>query len=140
MHIRKSSLIILYKKDGKMLFQHRSHDAERNPNNWGCFGGGIEKGETPKEAVLRETFEEIEYRLHNPVLIDKESKNGDKEPFEYVFTEEYDESQPIILHEGQGYGWFTYEETHDLPMSEHRHTALKRLWPLILHHIENGGS
>lgn len=137
MKMRRTALLILYTKDDKILLQHRNHDAPRNPNNWGCFGGGIEEGETPEQAVRRESFEEIEYRLQNPKLIDAEAENQDREITTYTFVEEYDQSQPIVLHEGQGYGWFTLEEALKLPMSNHRRVTLTRLWPLILHETEN---
>ncbi|MBU6388794.1 NUDIX domain-containing protein [Patescibacteria group bacterium] len=123
MEKRRSALIVLYTGDGKILLQHRSPDAPRSPNLWGCFGGGIEGDETPEQAVRRECFEEIEYRLQNPVLI--------HEGPEHLFIEKYNPSKPIVLHEGQGYGWFTILEARALPLSEHLRTALGRLAPSI---------
>src|SRR5881392_3190642 len=29
------------------------------PDHWGCFGGGIDPGETPEDALVRELDEEI---------------------------------------------------------------------------------
>ena len=57
---RKVSTLMLYDKDSKVLLQHRSKNAKRLPNYWGAFGGGIEEGETPEEALRRELLEEIE--------------------------------------------------------------------------------
>lgn len=131
MNTRKTSQIILFTKEGKILLQHRAADAKRNPNNWGSFGGGIEEGETPEQAARREAFEEIEYTLQNPKLIDEEAENGSEEITTYTFTEEYDSSQPIVLHEGQGYGWFTIPEALELPMSDHQRPTLVRLAPFI---------
>lgn len=37
------------------------------PGCWGTFGGQIEEGETPRRAVIRETAEELNYALTNPV-------------------------------------------------------------------------
>lgn len=126
MKIRRVSIIILYTKDGKVLLQHRSPDAPRSPNHWGCFGGGIEGDETPEQAVRRECYEEIEYTLREPRLIYEELEKG-----EYTYIEEYDPTQPIKLHEGQGYGWFTIQEALALDMSAHRRVALQKVLPLI---------
>ncbi len=131
MEVRRASLIILYTKDGKILLQHRDENAERSPNQWGYFGGGIEDGETPEQAVRRESLEEIEYEIKNPKLIDEEAENDSPHTTQYTYAEAYDSTQPIVLHEGQGYGWFTVQEALLLPMSEHRRTCLEKLAPLI---------
>jgi 8-oxo-dGTP pyrophosphatase MutT (NUDIX family) len=131
MEIRPTAQIILYTKDHKILMQHRAPDAVRNPNRWGCFGGGIEEGETPEHAAQREMFEETEYQLKNPRLIDEEGWEGGPEITSYTFIEEYDSTQPIVLHEGQGYGWFTIPEVSALDMSEHRREIMKRIAPIL---------
>ena len=59
----KASAIILFKKNKKILLQHRSDDAPNAPGKWGFFGGGIKNNETPKEAVVRECYEELNYNV-----------------------------------------------------------------------------
>jgi 8-oxo-dGTP diphosphatase len=132
METRPASGVILY-KDGKMLLQHRSVDAPRNPNVWGLFGGGIEAGETPADAAKREMLEELEYRLSDPRLIDVEDTElGDLRIKMHLFVEEYD-GQPLVLHEGQAYGWFTLDEALALPnISSNRRAAFVRLHERIL--------
>ena len=44
---------------GLMLVQDRRG---HRPPPWGFFGGGMEAGETPLQAVLRETWEELGVR------------------------------------------------------------------------------
>lgn len=40
--------------------QHRDNNAPYEPNMWGFFGGHIEEGETPEQAVVREIKEELQ--------------------------------------------------------------------------------
>lgn len=47
---------------GKYIMQLR--DSKPNifyPDHWGCFGGAVEIGESPEEAIKREVFEEVEF-------------------------------------------------------------------------------
>jgi 8-oxo-dGTP diphosphatase len=45
---------------GEVLLQLRDNiPTIRFANYWGCIGGGIEQGETPEQAVLREVDEEL---------------------------------------------------------------------------------
>ena len=122
MQKRQAAGIIL-NKDGKMLLQHRSDDATRSPGLWGLFGGGIEEGETPLEAVRRETIEELEYRLNGPKLIGIEESDTQTV---HLFVEEYDGS-PLVQREGQAMGWFTVEEALALDISPSRRATFERL-------------
>ena len=119
-YVRKVALIILTDKK-KVLLQHRDSSAPRLPDHWAFFGGGIEEGETPLQAVKRETFEEIEYILKNPTLVLTTHEN--KEPKAYIFTEEYDSTQ-LVLHEGDQFGWFSIDEAKNLKMSENDRKVL----------------
>ena len=55
---RKVSLAVLT-YDDKVLIVKRSHYEKNHPGKWGFPGGGIDHGETPLEAVIRECEEEI---------------------------------------------------------------------------------
>jgi 8-oxo-dGTP pyrophosphatase MutT (NUDIX family) len=53
---------ILLTPDGRYLLQHRDDKPDIwDSGAWGMFGGSIEEGETPVEALGRELFEEIEF-------------------------------------------------------------------------------
>ncbi|MEI6126224.1 MAG: NUDIX domain-containing protein [Pseudomonadota bacterium] len=53
---------MLENAEGKILLQLRDNKASiPYPNCWGTFGGQIEDGETPREAMLREIKEELKY-------------------------------------------------------------------------------
>jgi 8-oxo-dGTP pyrophosphatase MutT (NUDIX family) len=94
---------------------------------WGLFGGGVEGDETLVEAVMREAYEELEYRLRDPRYIEVGEREENGVLLEtHVFAEEYDGS-PLVLHEGQAYGWFTIDEAIMLPMNDKRRESLKRI-------------
>lgn len=100
----KSVGIILINKEGKILLVHRDNKIGiRWPDKWAVPGGGVEEGEEPKEACLRETLEEIGCELKDPKLFVNDQWTGE-DGFvrdRYVFWERYDESQPINCYEGQ---------------------------------------
>ena len=53
-------------KDGKYLMLHRvKKENDLNHDKWVGIGGKFEKGETPEEACLRESFEETGLTLKN---------------------------------------------------------------------------
>jgi len=123
---RNVAIIILYDQDKKILLQHRAEDAERLPGYWAFFGGGIEAGETPEQAVKRETLEELNYTLKNPRLIMKQDfLSKDETNEKHVFVEEFDPSKKITLGEGQNFGWFHLSEISGLKIIDHDIEVLK---------------
>jgi mutator protein MutT len=123
---RNVAVIILYDKDKEILLQHRAEDAKRLPGYWAFFGGGIEAGETPKQAVRRETLEELNYTLKNPRLIMKQDfLSKDETNEKHVFMEEYDPGKKITLGEGQNLGWFHLSELDRLKIVDHDIEVLK---------------
>jgi len=58
--MKKISSVWLMNKHGELLLQLRGPNQYNNPNTWGnAAGGGIDDGETPLDAVARETGEEL---------------------------------------------------------------------------------
>jgi len=121
MAVRDVSVLILYTLTGHILLQHRTDDAVRLPGYWAFFGGGIEQGENPTEALKREILEELSHLVQNPkfLLAQTFSEEGnDYDNTKYVFVEEY-QGQSLQLGEGQAMGWFLPHETHALKMVGH---------------------
>lgn len=56
-------------KDREVLMLHRiKKENDMNANKWIGVGGKVEEGESPKECIIRETFEETGLTLKNPIL------------------------------------------------------------------------
>ncbi len=61
---------ILRNNEGKILFQLRDENG-RNPNKWGILGGGIKRGETPMNALIRELKEELGINISKSDILKK---------------------------------------------------------------------
>lgn len=54
---------ILQLPDGRFVLQHRDDKPEIwYPGYWGCFGGAVDAGEAPGEALYRELWEELKLK------------------------------------------------------------------------------
>jgi 8-oxo-dGTP diphosphatase len=132
---RSVSVLILYDDEGRVLLQHRTKDAPIFPSHWAFFGGGVEQGESPEQAVKRESFEELRYAVNAPRLLAAQRFTYDGiEYTKHVFVEKYD-GATLILGEGQGMGWFLPAETRELLMVEHDRSVID-----AMRNILNGGA
>lgn len=116
----KVALIILYDSQKRVLLQHRTNDARLLPDYWAFFGGGLKPEETPVEAVCREAYEELDYRLNMPQLVmEQPFTEGDTRGYMYVYIDFFDgDKNTLRLREGQGWGWFSEPELSRLKMIE----------------------
>ena len=64
---RPNAGIIIFNKEGKLLWCKR-----KSGDGWQFPQGGIDDGESPEEAVLRETYEEVGLK-ENQIKIIKEN-------------------------------------------------------------------
>ena len=94
---------------GRYLLQHRDSVPHIwYPGHWGCFGGGVQDGEEPLDALMRELEEELE--LH-PTLVTYFSRFdfdldriGLRSYYRtyYVVDISQEEQAGLVLHEGDG--------------------------------------
>jgi len=96
----------LYDPKRKMLCLHRRDHKAKSPNIWDCFGGKIEHGEEPEEALIREVFEElgIEIEHKDMRLIRVE---GNQETYRILFP--IWKTPAIRLGEGAGFAWLPFD-------------------------------
>ncbi len=95
---------VLWNPDGTVLLQHRDDVAGvKDAGKWSLFGGGIELGEDPETAMLRELDEEIGYRpaRYHPFLVLR-AREADFHLFLAVIEEPIGR---LRLTEGQGFAY-----------------------------------
>jgi 8-oxo-dGTP diphosphatase len=133
--ILRGTLMIIRRADGKYLLFHETKGVHKGM--WIFSGGSYDtiktedRSETGIECVVRETQEETGITPINPrfkakIFFDNhlrifpgETKiaNFDYEGAYYLSTDYSGEAKPISP-EGKEQGWFSYEETKNLPMHE----------------------
>ena len=106
---------IVLKKDNQFLLNLRNRDHPENPGLWALIGGGVDEGETPEEALVREVKEEISYNLKEFKKIYEEDTNVGKRIF--YFAKINVPLSDLRLGEGEDINFFTYEEIKKLKVN-----------------------
>ena len=133
--------VILYTDDGRVLLQQRDDNPEiPYPGYWTFFGGALEAGETPDEAMRRELLEELELQLPFTYWMDYicpvRSKPGGVTTRNYMYVARLDRPiETLTLHEGQALRLFTPQEAWGLDLAYAQSVILR----MYLRGGTNGG-
>lgn len=101
---RGAGCLFYAKSTGRYLIAHRSNEVEQ-PGTWGTWGGAIDSGESPEEAVKREAREEAGYSGKvelKPLWVFKHSSGFKYFNFLAIVDDEF---KPKLDWETQGYKW-----------------------------------
>ncbi len=127
--MQNRSLFVLRDEKGRVLLQHRTKDAERFPDFWSFFGGGINPGETPEDAVRREAKEELEIELKDLKFFKRYELEGSGDKFVFVAPLKHSIKQlKIQQKEGNNLGLFSWEDLKNLKLPNHDLPILKDLF------------
>lgn len=92
----------------EFFLQKRDRNAPVHPNVFSMFGGGIEGGEEPENALKREISEELEYTPKAKYFSRFETHRA----VFHVFIEEVDTDfkSRVVVHEGEYGDFLTFEK------------------------------
>lgn len=107
--------------EGKILLVLRDNIPTISyPNTWNTPGGGIEEGESPKEAIVRELQEEINLLPREVIDVGTTTyTDGSVVHRFFVPVSDREFSSIHLASEGQKIGWFTLDELFQLEVSPH---------------------
>ena len=106
--------VFLAEDTGRILIQKRSPHVNE-PNTWGTFGGKIDDGEDPKQAMEREIEEESSYHGPKKVKLVYTFQDGKFKFHNYLITVPH-EFEPKHSWETSDHAWVTLD---DLPSPLH---------------------
>lgn len=102
-------------EDGKVFIAKRLPE-DSNPNKWEFPGGKVEIGESPKQALKRELYEELELDVEVVRLFGVNKFRVPKAEFQLELYVCNIVSGTIILHEHSEYKWVKPSELKDYDM------------------------
>lgn len=129
---RRSAGVII-KHGDEVLLCKRSPD-ETLPNIWSIPGGGIENGESPGQAAIREVHEETNIELTTDLdlvgMIDTKNEDGSKTGMMFVFIQETKDRKNADLEKashGKEHTTCKYFKSEDIPKQK----KTKELYDII---------
>lgn len=125
--------IIIMSPDKILLFHRDNIPTINSPDCWCLVGGGIEEGETPEEALIREVKEETSFNLQKYKLLTKFTGSMGEDVWLYVALVEKNEESKFILGpgEGQAIAWFTLDEAIALKLTSGAKMLLSKYQDLL---------
>jgi len=131
--------VFLYRKNKDNDFEYAIFQRADNPKWWQGISGGVEVGETPEQAALRESFEEAGtpvimpiYRLDTISYIPSNIFSDHVWDYSILMIPMFHFAMPFdgeitLSYEHKIYKWLTYEEAE---MKVYFHDTKNALWEL----------
>lgn len=103
--MKEIAQVLLLDRSGKLLIYLRDNRPDIPfPNHWDLFGGHLEAGETPEQALVREVQEELNLELQDWRFFRRyECRSGDAYPnVKHIYHAQIDRhATDLVLNEGQ---------------------------------------
>jgi 8-oxo-dGTP pyrophosphatase MutT (NUDIX family) len=117
--LKKNAVVVIVDNDNKILLLKRGNKVPWMPSKWGLVGGGIEKSETPQQAIEREILEETGLAIKKFIKSFSIQRNPDS--IEHIFTCRYegDPTDIKLNEENTNYGWYDVDEMKFLDIVPH---------------------
>jgi 8-oxo-dGTP diphosphatase len=116
--LKQISMVLLFDRRNRLLIYLRDNKSDIPfPNHWDFFGGHLEEGETPEEALIREVKEELGVELANwKFFRTYVCTEGDAYPnVKYIYWAKIEKTpQELVLNEGQALRSIALEERENV--------------------------
>ena len=124
---------IIRRSDGKMLVLKRSSKDDHKPGVWETVGGGMDREETPQEALMREIQEEtgLAVRVDMPFNAFSFKKDTGEFKVGITFLCEYLSGEVMLSDEHSEYRWIDPKEFADLESVPSLHAEIARYVELV---------
>lgn len=108
--------VVIINESDEILLQKRSRFKRTNPSKWGICGGKVDLGETPLDAGIRETLEEIGILLNKDELKYLSMDTNEKSHFTVYYVRKNVDINECKLQEEEleAVKYFKIEELKDL--------------------------
>ena len=119
---------IIRRNDGKILVLKRSGKDDHKPGVWETVGGGMEREETPQEALVREILEEtsLQVVVGEPFTVFTFKKDTGEFKVGITFLCEYVSGGVRLSDEHSEYTWIDPKEFADMESVPSLHEEIDR--------------
>jgi 8-oxo-dGTP pyrophosphatase MutT (NUDIX family) len=140
---REVAVAVIEDGEGRLLFLLRSQSLLAGPGKWGFCGGGLEPGETPREAMEREIREELgaDIRLRLEERLDAVAGLGQPHLLVHLFRYRWLSGEVRLNEEHTRFAWIAEAEfrTLDVIAGVDADLTYFRLWPSRHGDVDPGG-
>jgi 8-oxo-dGTP diphosphatase len=119
---------IIRRDDGKILVLKRSNKDDHKPGVWETVGGGMDREETPQEALAREIREEtgLTVKVGRPFNVFTFKKDTGEYKVGITFLCDFTGGEVVLSDEHSEYAWINPEEFASLESVPSLHEEIAR--------------
>ena len=119
---------IIRRNDGKILVLKRNDKDDHKPGVWETVGGGMDKEESPRQALLREISEEtgLAVNVSNPFNVFIFKKDTGELKIGITFLCEYLSGEIMLSDEHSEYRWIEPKEFSEMESVPSLHEEIAR--------------
>lgn len=119
---------IIRRNDGKILVLKRSDKDDHKPGVWETVGGGMDKEESPQEALVREISEEtgLSISISSPFNVFTFKKDTGEFKIGITFLCEYLSGEIMLSDEHSEYRWIEPKEFSEMESVPSFHEEIAR--------------